>query len=186
MTKIGVFGSAVDETNDTHQKAFELGRQIALNNASIITGACQGLPFYAVRGAKANSGYSIGFSAVCKLEDHKEKMSTPSEMYDELRLIPLSYEFKNDIDVCYKYRNVNSVAESDIAIFISGRWGTLNEFSNAFDMGKIIGVLEGTGGISTHIKILMEAFKKKSKSKVFFDSNPETLVNKVLEALNGS
>ena len=186
MIKIGVFGSAVDETNEAHQKAFELGRQIAIKNAAIITGACQGLPFYAVQGSKTNQGYSIGFSAVYNLDDHEEKMNTPIEMYDELILIPSSYEFKNKINVCYKYRNVNSVAESDIAIFISGRWGTLNEFSNAFDMGKIIGVLEGTGGISTHIKLLMESFKKKSDSKVFFDNNPEILVNKVLDALNGN
>lgn len=183
MIKIGVFGSSVEENEEIHEKALEIGNQISLNQAVIVTGGCPGIPFFAVQAAKKNKGYSIGYSAALSLEDHVIKMKTPVHMYDELIFIPENFPFKDNIDVCYKYRNVFSVAASHIALFISGRWGTLNEFSNAYEMGKVIGVLEGTDGISNHVKSLLASLKKKSNSVVIFDKNPKTLISETLKAL---
>ena len=52
----------------------------------------------------------------------------------------------------YKGRNVINIRSSDIVLFFGGATGTLNEFTIAYDEGKIIGVLEGSGGVAEHIR----------------------------------
>ncbi len=97
--------------------------------------------------------------------------------------IPLDYKHKDNIAVCRKYRNVSSIAESDATIFISGRWGTLNELSNAYDMGKIIGILTDTGGMTEYIQTLIKAFNKETSSQIVFDRDPEKLVNQICQRM---
>ncbi|WP_449418918.1 SLOG cluster 4 domain-containing protein [Phormidium nigroviride] len=183
MKKIGVFGSAIDTEDSVNQKARKVGEQIARTGNCIITGACTGIPLQAVLGAKSLGGYSMGFSATYSPDNHLAVMETPLELYDEIVWIPQDYKHKDNAAVCRKYRNVSSVAESDAAIFISGRWGTLNELSNAYDMGKLIGILSDTGGMTEYISILMEALKKKTSSQVIFDNDPENLVNQICQKM---
>jgi predicted Rossmann-fold nucleotide-binding protein len=49
-------------------------------------------------------------------------------------------------------REVVNIRSSDVVIIIGGRSGTLGEFSIAYDEGKLIGILIGTGGITSEIK----------------------------------
>lgn len=72
----------------------------------------------------------------------------------------------------------------DAGIIISGRWGSMNEFTNLYDMGKVIGVLTGTGGIADELEYLMKKVTKKSKAVVIFDSSPDTLVEKIIKTLH--
>ena len=71
----------------------------------------------------------------------------------------------------------------DAGIIISGRWGTMNEFTNLHDMGKVIGVLTGTGGVADDLSSLSKKIHKPSKAVVIFDSSPEQLVKRILEEL---
>jgi predicted Rossmann-fold nucleotide-binding protein len=183
MKKIGVFGSAVDSEDSLNQKSRKLGEQIARTGNSIVTGACTGLPLYAVLGAKSLGGYSIGFSATYNQEKHRSVMGTSAELYDSIILIPEHYKYKDNVEVCRKYRNVESVAACDAAIFISGRWGTLNELSNAYDMNKIIGILSDTGGVTDHVQLLLDSFKKETKSQVFFEKDPLKLIDTISQKL---
>ena len=139
--KIGVYGSAVTESEQLTQSAQIIGEEIFKAGHSIITGACKGLPFDAVQKIKSLGGISIGYTAATKASEHEELLGTLLSYYDELVLIPTDYKHQKNRSVCLKYRNVSSVADCDATIFISGRWGTLNEFAIAFDMGKVIGVL---------------------------------------------
>lgn len=181
--KIGVYGSSETESGDLTQYAQIIGAEIAKSQNIIITGACLGLPFSAVQSCKKNNGFSIGYSAVSNKSDHERLMGTSLDHYDELELIPENYKFKNSIEVCRKYRNVSSVANCDAAIFISGRWGTLNEFAIAYDMGKVMGVLTGVGKFSSQVESLMKLFDKKSSSKIIFDSDPRELFLRVIKSL---
>jgi len=63
-----------------------------------------------------------------------------------------------------------------------GATGTLNEFTIAYDEGKIIGVVEGTGGIANHIREIIDFCKKPTRGMVVFDKEPEMLIRKCLEA----
>jgi hypothetical protein len=45
-------------------------------------------------------------------------------------------------------RELVNMHSSDIVVLVSGRSGTLGEFAIAYEEGKLIGVLTGTGGIT--------------------------------------
>jgi predicted Rossmann-fold nucleotide-binding protein len=57
-------------------------------------------------------------------------------------------------------REVENIRSCDVVIFAGGRFGTLGEFSIAYDEAKVIGVLEGTGGISEHLKEIIGMMNK--------------------------
>jgi hypothetical protein len=62
--------------------------------------------------------------------------------------------------------------------------GTLNEFTIAYDEGKVVGVLEGTGGVADRI-LQIAALSSKLSSEIVSRSTPEDLIDACLEALNG-
>jgi len=84
----------------------------------------------------------------------------------------------------YKGRNVINVRSADVVVIFGGATGTLNEFTIAYDEGKIIGVLEGSGGVADHIREIIQFCKKTTGSVVVFDKDPEKLVKACLEALS--
>jgi uncharacterized protein (TIGR00725 family) len=83
----------------------------------------------------------------------------------------------------YKGRNVVNVRSSDIVIIIGGAIGTLNEFTIAYDEGKVIGILQGSGGIADHIKKIVEVGQKSTQSILIFDADPKTLIQTCLSAM---
>lgn len=182
--KIGIYGSAAGEMNEVSKsKSAIIGKLIAENKGIVVTGACNGIPQKAVIAAHKNGGNCIGFSPAINLEMHKES-GYPIEGFTKLIFIPEDYEYKNKPLICKKYRNVSSVAYVDTAIFISGRIGSMNEFTNAYDMGKTIGILEGTGGITKRaIQILIEDANKKTEAQVIFETHPEKLIQKIINTL---
>lgn len=60
----------------------------------------------------------------------------------------------------------------------------MNEFTNLYDMGKVIGVLTGTGGIADEINGLLSKISKPGKAVVIFDNSPVKLITQVIEAIN--
>ena len=83
----------------------------------------------------------------------------------------------------YKGRNVINIRSSDIVLFFGGATGTLNEFTIAYDEGKIIGVLEGSGGIADHVREILRYCNKPTTGSVLFDRQPVTLIESCLAAL---
>ncbi|HBH45778.1 MAG: hypothetical protein A2445_01365 [Candidatus Jacksonbacteria bacterium RIFOXYC2_FULL_44_29] len=175
--KIGVYGSAIEVMDDEiKEKARLIGRTIAENKAILVTGGCPGLPYEAVLGASEKNGRCVAFSSAIDLAGHKQA-NYPTLGFSDFIFVPQDYEYAANEAVCKKYRNVSSVACVDAAIIISGRIGTMNEFTIAYDLGKTIGVLAGTGGITERaIKILLEDADKKTGAKVIFDPDPRRLV----------
>jgi uncharacterized protein (TIGR00725 family) len=84
----------------------------------------------------------------------------------------------------YKGRNVINIRSADIVIIFGGATGTLNEFTIAYDEGKIIGVLEGSGGVADHIQRIIEVCKKPTVGSVIFDVEPRRLVQSCLLAFD--
>ena len=78
-------------------------------------------------------------------------------------------------------REIVNIRSSEIVVIIGGRSGTLGEFAIAYDEGKLIGVLEGSGGISNHMPELLRICKgKNTGAKVIFEKNPPKLINRLL------
>jgi len=169
---VGVFGSAQGKiSKDSIAKARLLGHAIADNNCVLVTGACPGLPSEAARAAKEKGGSVIGISPANNKKEHVEKYGYPVENFDFIAFIGFGY----------KGRNVVTVRSCDIAVFIAGGIGTLNEFTIAYDEGKRIGILTGTGGISDMIKDIVKKAVKKTGASVFYGPDPEKLVEKLLK-----
>lgn len=182
--KVGVFGSSAGDIEKILSKAEELGEELAKHDIILITGASTGLPYKVAETASKLGTKVWGYSTATDLELQKtHHPDVDPKVFDKLIFIPKDYEFASTKEVCMKYRNVTSTANCDAGIIISGRWGTLNEFTNLFDMGKVVGVLTGTGGVADELEILSKKISKPSKAKVIFDSDPIKLVSLVLEQL---
>lgn len=179
--KIGVFGSGISPKDDYAlvKKARAIGQAIVDNNGILITGGCSGLPYEAARRAFAIGGTVIGISPAMDLKEHTEKYKFPTDSFTAL--IYTGMEKKG--------RNIISVRSCDAAIFICGRFGTLNEFTIAHDEAKenfVIGILSGSGGFADRLIGLMEEsakFGKTTKAIVVEDTEPNQLVSKIFASL---
>lgn len=183
--KIGIFGSASGkiETNSV-EKAKKLGISLSKYQINIITGACSGLPYLAAHEAASKGSSVLGYSPKLGLSGQRD--FTPKDdlsIYKKLIFVPQDFEFAANDQACKKYRNVISTANCDAGVIISGRWGTMNEFTNLYDMGKVIGVITGTGGIADELLPLCKKISKKNKAIVLFDSQPEKLIEKIIKEL---
>ncbi len=186
--KIGVFGSSAGDMTEVMPKAMEVGKVLGkyADSVIIITGACSGLP-YAVAKTAADNGVEIwGFSSEIDIE--KQKLRDPEDdhsIYTKLQFVPEDYPFVSNQRASMKYRNVISTASCDAGIIISGRWGSLNEFTNLIDQQKIVGVLTGTGGIADELPTLSQKISKEGQGEIIFDDDPEKLIEKIFVALHG-
>lgn len=180
--KVGIFGSSENETESMRVRAQALGKILAPKDIILITGACSGLPYQVVSVAHQTNkkieiwGYSPEYDYKGQVKGTPEDDNT---IYSRLFYIPRDYPL-TDIMARRKYRNISSTFACDVGIIVSGRWGTMNEFTNLHDMGKVIGVLTGTGGISDELQDLNNRIKKKSNAMIFYKSDPQKLVDMVL------
>jgi hypothetical protein len=58
----------------------------------------------------------------------------------------------------------------------AGRSGTLGEFAIAYDEGKVIGVLQNTGGITQFLDEIIELVHKQTGAVVRYNSDPDLLM----------
>lgn len=77
-------------------------------------------------------------------------------------------------------REVENIRSSDIVVIAGGSSGTLGEFAIAYDEGRLIGVLTGTGGIAGHVKELVRPFNKPTGAHVLYDDDPVRLIDRLL------
>jgi uncharacterized protein (TIGR00725 family) len=169
--KIGVMGGATGVIHRDHlDKAHALGRAIAQRGCVLITGACPGLPLAAACGAKQERGLVVGISPALSLDEHVRKYRSPDQFHDVLIFTGSGL----------MGREVVNIRSSDVVIIIGGRSGTLGELAIAYDEGKLIGVLTGTGGISDMVGDILTACAKRTGARVVYNSDPDQLVNKLL------
>jgi uncharacterized protein (TIGR00725 family) len=84
----------------------------------------------------------------------------------------------------FKGRNVIAVRSADIVILVAGGIGTLNEFTIAYDEGKVIGLLHGTGGVADVVQMLLDTLPVRSTGAVVItDSDPESLIDRCIACL---
>jgi uncharacterized protein (TIGR00725 family) len=175
--QICVSGAAAGSTVEaSHQLAYDVGKAIAKSGASILTGATVGLPWYAARGAfatKDRRGASIGFSPASSFREHVVVYKLPT----------VEFDYINFTGMAYVGRNVHMVRSGDAVITIGGRMGTLHEFATALEGQKVVGVLLGSGGFADYVPTLLQNVEAPGGKDVIYDTNPERLVKKVIEAL---
>ena len=130
------------------------------------------MPQEAVKGAKEEGGIVVGISPALNMEEHIIKYHSPTRGYDAI-----IYTGSGLMG-----REIENIRSCDVVIFAGGRSGTLGEFAIAYDEAKVIGVLEGTGGITQHLEEIVRMVKKETGAVVCYDTDPEHLLDK-LEAI---
>lgn len=169
--KIGVMGSATGKLSQKHRKlAFDLGRVIAKEGCITITGACPGLPLESAKGASGAGGLVVGISPGLSEWEHVNVYHSPVEYHDVLIFTGSGL----------MGREVTNIRSSDIVVIVGGRSGTLGEFSIAYDEGKLIGVLQGSGGITSEIQTIVSVISKRTGAKVMYDMDPQKLIRELI------
>ena len=176
--QICVSGAASGDTvHASHQLAFELGKAISVRGKTLLTGATVGLPHYAAMGVvsvPAPRGLSVGFSPASSFREHVATYRLPTKEFDYINFTGMEYVG----------RDVHLVRSSDAIITVGGRMGSLHELSTALESRKVCGVLIGSGGLADYTKTLLENIEAPGAKDVIYDSDPERLVDRVIEALD--
>ena len=86
--------------------------------------------------------------------------------------------------MAYVGRDVHLVRSSDAIIIVGGRMGSLHELSTALDGRKVCGVLIGSGGLADYVSTLLENIESPGAKDIIFDSDPYSLVEQVIAALD--
>ncbi len=177
--KIGVMGSAstsiaAEGRQRVDELAVRLGKKIAAESCVLITGELDGIPGRVVEVHSQCGGLSVGISPAHSAVEHAALYDTPP--CPSTVVIYSGFGFKG--------RNVIAVRSADIVILVSGGIGTLNEFTIAYDEGKVIGLLHGTGGAADVAQMLLDTLPVRSTGAVVIaDADPEQLVDRCIARL---
>jgi uncharacterized protein (TIGR00725 family) len=170
--RVGVMGSAGNVDPTMIDRCRTLGRAIAGRGCCLLTGACPGLPHETVLGAKERDGHVIGISPAPTLKEHVETYDSPYREYDVLIFTGMGL----------MGRELINIYSCDIIIIVGGRSGTLGEFAIAYEQGKLIGVLSGTGGITAALPELEASLAvKETGAEVMYGDDPVRLVDDLLK-----
>lgn len=150
----------------------EVGREIARHGCVLVTGATTGVPYFSAEGCKEAGGFNIGFSPATSEAAHVKTYRLPVEPFDVMVYTGSDYVG----------RDIIMTKSADAVIIVCGRIGTLHEFATAFECRKIIGVLEGSGGIADKIRSIANGPYRVSK-KIIYDKDPKRLVERIVVAI---
>lgn len=172
--KICVSGAA--ETGHCAPKSLELsmetGRQIAKHDCVLVTGATTGNPYWAAKGAKEAGGIIFGISPALSESEHINKYHLPTDYHDLIMYTGAGFAG----------RDIQLTHCADAVIIICGRMGTLHEFTTAFEEDKLIGILEGSGGMADMAReIIAKSFR--GPGRVIFNSKPKDLIEDLLKLI---
>jgi uncharacterized protein (TIGR00725 family) len=174
---IGVMGAAGGELiPEVRRRCYVLGAAIARAGCVLVTGACPGLPYDAARGARDSGGLSVGVSPALSRSEHVNKYESPVDAYDVI-----IYTGSGLMG-----REVHNIHSSDIVVIAGGRSGTLGEFCIAYDEGKLIGVLAGSGGVADELESIIPKLGKVTGARIIYESDPERLISNCIDAYRES
>ena len=175
MIRFGVMGASGGEfALKLIASCRKLGAAIAESGNCLLTGACPGLPQEVVLGAREHDGHIIGISPASNETEHITRYDSPIKEYDIMIYTGLGL----------MGRELVNIRSSDIIVIVGGRSGTLGEFSIAFEEGKLIGVLDQSGGIANLLHSIVESLGKDTGAEVLYDSDPVNLVERLLIRFN--
>ncbi|MEK7203847.1 MAG: LOG family protein [Patescibacteria group bacterium] len=161
---------------DAPTKAEEVGREVVRQGGILVTGATNGIPDFAAKGAKDEGGVVIGMSPAASYQHHVKTYKLPTDYYDTIIFTGFDYSG----------RNLLLTKSADAVIIICGGFGTLNEFTIAFEDNKPIGVLTGTGGTAEEIAGLLTEIEdphRHGAGKVIFNENPKELISELVKLI---
>ncbi|MHA1300319.1 MAG: TIGR00725 family protein [Candidatus Helarchaeota archaeon] len=158
MKQIGVIGSGFLEDESIYKIAYEIGKEIAINNFILICGGKGGVMKAACEGVKDAGGISVG---ILPSIDKKEA--------NEFVTIKIPTNLGEN-------RNYIVVQSSDIIICIAGKIGTRMEAEYTLELGKPLITIPETGGTSLSIT-------EQNPNSVYPVGDAKEVIKKVLELI---
>jgi uncharacterized protein (TIGR00725 family) len=153
------------------EKAESLAVAIAKREPVLFTGATTGLVYVVGKTAHDAGCFHVGISPASNELEHVEHYKLPLDACDTI--VYTGFGLKG--------RNVVLVRSCDVVLFIAGAMGSLNEFTIAYDEGKTIGCLTGTGGVAGESDYLVQKFgKRATTSRVFQSDDADKLLDQCL------
>ena len=137
MIRIGVIGQSGEIPIEIQQLAQELGREVALRGAVLLSGGTSGVMECASRGAKEANGLVVGILP-------GDTMDGANDYID----IPIT------TGLSFDYRSLILVHSSDALIMVGGGNGTLGELSAAYLNLKPVVILEPSGGWAKKVRTI--------------------------------
>ena len=176
LVKVGVMGSSslsmsAAELAQLDSKLIKLADALVAKNCVLVSGETSGIPGRLVQLMNERDGISLGISPAMSQKDHRENWSSGSE--HSTLVVYTGFGLKG--------RNVINIRTSDIVLICGGSIGTLNEFTVAYDEGKVIGVLTETGGVADMVRPIVQQLNKKTGAQVFYHSDPKLLLDSCLD-----
>jgi uncharacterized protein (TIGR00725 family) len=168
---IGVIGWAQQSRDDplpeaTTSAAYEVGRLVAEAGAALISGGTTGVMEAASRGAQEAGGLTIGVLPGTRRGSANRYVAIA---------LPTGLG---------SARNLIHARASDAVIMIGGGAGTLNEVTIAYQSGRRVVVLEGTGGWADRLRgVLVEGryIDERRTAEIVFASSPADAVTKAID-----
>ena len=172
--KVGVMGSAEEAASaEIGETARALATAITRQDLILLTGATTGLIHLIGKTAREAGALHIGISPGANEREHVERYRLPIDACDTI--VYTGFGLKG--------RNVILVRSCDVVVFVAGSMGSLNEFTIAYDEGKVIGCLTGTGGVADEARRIVSSFQKPTKARIFYDDDPAQLIAQCLAAV---
>ena len=176
--QIGVMGSATPSFSQEEMErlrgiATQLGKAIVAQDCILVIGTTAGLPGMVCEAVQQTGGFTVEISPAGSAQEHRVRYG-PADAQADVRIFT-GFGFKG--------RNVVNVRSADIVLIFGGSIGTLNEFTIAYDEGRIVGVLEGTGGVADAVRSVLRACNKETEGRVVYEQDPERLMAACLALL---
>jgi len=153
-----------------YEIAKELGREITRQGAIIVSGATTGFPLWAAMGAKEAGGVSIGVSPASNEREHVDTYRLPIDNMDFIVYTGFGYAG----------RDLLLVRSSDAVIIGAGRIGTINEFTDAYEDGKVICILKGDWDTDEVLQNVIEK-SHRVNDRILYADSPKEAVAKTIE-----
>ena len=112
----------------------------------------------------------MGISPGLSIEEHRGKYRSPVDGFDVL-----VYTGSGLMG-----REITNIRSCDIVVIVGGRTGTLGELAIAYDEGRLIGVLTGTGGITDVVETIIRVSGKLTGACILYDDDPTRLVDRLI------
>lgn len=171
--RIGVFGGALREVEPrVKELAAAVGAGIAKRGYLTVTGATTGIPYEAGKAAIRAGGIVLGVSPARDPQEHEEHFRKPFDGCTHIFYTGQGYTGRN-------YLNLRNC---DLAIFIGGEAGTLEEFCVGIYEGLVLGVVTNSGGISAMIPEIVKKFTTEHGCIFCYSTDPESLLDEMLAA----
>ncbi len=161
-------------SSEISEIARALALEIARRDLILLTGATTGIIHLIGKVARETGAFHLGISPAANEREHLEQYLLPTDACDAI--VYTGFGLKG--------RNVVLVRSCDVVLFVAGSIGSLNEFTIAYDEGKTIGCLMGTGGVADEAARIVDTFQKPTKAQIFYDENPKYLITKCLGSVH--